>query len=150
MGIKKCIIIYLKKARLTKMIDILKFQKNENNRGSLISLEEHMNIPFKIKRVYYIYDVPNNSRRGFHSHKKLKQVLICISGSIKIDLEYENNRKTILLDDPSKGLYIGANVWREMYNFTQGAVLMVIASELYNEDDYVRDYSLFKKKGIKL
>ena len=120
-----------------------------SDKGCLISLESYVNVPFNIKRVYYIYGVPKGIRRGFHSHKNLKQILICVSGAVKIYLEHDNVKKIVTLDSPDQGLYISANVWREMFDFNHKTVLMVLASEKYDEDDYIRDYDHFQKVGNK-
>lgn len=124
-------------------IKIFNFEKHGDCRGTLIALEELKNIPFKIKRVYYMYQTGGEVRRGFHAHKCLKQILICVKGHCKVLLDNGKEKEVILLDRPDKGLYIGANIWREMFDFTEDAVLMVLASELYDETDYIRDYQLF-------
>lgn len=121
------------------------FKPHSDEYGKLIAIEGNEDIPFEVKRVYYIYDVDGDVRRGFHSHKNLEQVLICVHGSVKILLKTPKEEKTIVLDDPAKGLYIGSNVWREMYDFEDGAVLLVLASEHYDENDYIRDYDVFEK-----
>ena len=122
-------------------INNIEFNKHSDKYGSLIALEEEREIPFIVKRVYYIYDVERNMRRGFHSHNKLEQVLICVSGSVKILVKTPYEEKIVLLDNPQKGLYIGPMIWREMFDFSQDAVLLVLASEHYDVDDYVRDYN---------
>ncbi len=130
--------------------EIREFRVNYDKYGKLVALEENDNIPFEIKRVYYIYEVDENVRRGFHSHKHLQQVLICVHGSVKILLKTPQEEKIITLDDPKQGLYIGPNIWREMYDFTDGAVLLVLASEHYDVNDYIRDYMEYErhyKKG---
>lgn len=109
----------------------------------LVALEEHTEIPFQIKRVYYMYDTGIGVRRGYHAHKKLEQILICIHGSCKIHLDDCKETKEIVLDKPYEGLYISNSIWREMYDFTEDAVLMVLASEIYDESDYIRDYQEF-------
>jgi dTDP-4-dehydrorhamnose 3,5-epimerase-like enzyme len=119
---------------------ILDFKSIVNKTGSLVALEANKDIPFSIKRVYYIFDVPSEVRRGFHSHKKLDQVLICLSGSIKILVKDDTEEETHLLDSPSKALYIGPMIWREMFDFSEGAVLLVLASEFYTEEDYIRNW----------
>ena len=111
--------------------------------GYLIALEGNREIPFDIKRIYYIYNVPKEIKRGSHAHKTLEQILICMSGSIKIKVDNGNEKKIIELNSPSKGLYIGPGVWREMSDFSQNSVLLVLASEYYNENDYIRDYKEF-------
>ena len=124
---------------------IIKFQCHGDERGQLIALENEKEIPFEIKRVYYMYDTLPGVRRGFHAHKKLKQILICTSGSCKIHLDDGKETKEITLDKPYEGLFIESNLWREMYDFSEGAVLMVLASEVYDERDYIRNYDDFLK-----
>lgn len=124
---------------------ILSFEEHGDSRGILISLEQMKNIPFDIKRVYFMYNTMDDVRRGFHAHKSLKQVLICTHGSCKILLDDGEKKESILLDEPNKGLYIESNLWREMYDFSNEAVLMVLASELYDEEDYIRNYEDFLK-----
>ena len=125
---------------------IINFKKIGNsNVGFLTALEENREIPFNIKRIYYVYTVPKEVKRGFHAHKRLEQVLICMSGSVKIKVDDGNKKKIIELNSPNKGLYIGPGVWREMYDFNQSSVLLVLASEHYNESDYIRDYEEFLK-----
>lgn len=110
--------------------------------GFLLPVEQNCDVPFTIKRIYYLYDVPLNIRRGYHAHKKLEQVLICLKGKVKIQVYDGNVEKVIVLDKPTKGLYIGPFVWREMFDF-EDAVLLVIASDFYSESDYIRDYKQF-------
>ncbi|WP_150468055.1 sugar 3,4-ketoisomerase [Francisella sp. SYW-9] len=128
------------------MISLLDFKVMGDSRGSLVSLEQNKNIPFDIKRVYYIYDTRQDVRRGFHAHKNLQQVLVCISGSCKILIDDGNNKNNVLLNDPKRGLLISGLVWREMYNFSSDCVLMVLASDFYDERDYIRDYDLFLRE----
>ncbi|APA83598.1 sugar 3,4-ketoisomerase [Francisella tularensis] len=128
------------------MIKLLDFNILGDSRGSLISLEQNKNIPFDIKRVYYIYGTQENIRRGFHAHKELKQVLVCVSGSCKVLVDDGNRKENILLDTPDKGLLISGLVWREMYDFSPDCVLMVLASDFYDESDYIRDYNDFLKE----
>ena len=119
------------------------FQIHGDDRGQLVALEEAKDIPFKIKRVYYMYDTGEGVRRGFHAHKCLEQILICIHGSCKILLDNGTEKETVLLDKPYEGLYVSNDMWREMYDFSPDAVLMVLASELYDEADYIRNYDDF-------
>ena len=121
------------------------FQQHGDERGQLVALEEMKDIPFQIKRVYYMYDTGDGIRRGFHAHKSLKQILICIHGSCKILLDNGSEKKIISLEKPYEGLYIEHNMWREMYDFSTDAVLMVLASDYYNESDYIRSYDEFLK-----
>jgi len=123
---------------------IINFKKIGNSDvGFLTALEENREIPFNIKRVYYIYNVPKEIKRGFHAHKKLEQILISMRGSVKIKVDDGKEKKISELNDPSKGLYIGPGIWREMYDFSQNSVLLVLASEYYDEADYIRDYEEF-------
>ena len=114
-----------------------------DNRGSLISIESKIDVPFEIKRVYYIFGNKNNVRRGFHAHKNLQQVLIAVAGSCKILLDNGKNKQEVLLDLPSKGLLIKDCMWREMFDFSSDCVLLVLANEHYDENDYIRDYNQF-------
>lgn len=124
-------------------LEQFRFQVHGDNRGSLVALEQDKEIPFPIKRVYYIFGNKDNVVRGCHAHKKLKQVLICVSGSCKIKLDNGYESCVVKLSSPDKGLLIDSFVWREMYDFSLDAVLLVLASELYDEYDYVRDYKEF-------
>ncbi|MFG1525557.1 FdtA/QdtA family cupin domain-containing protein [Halobacteriovorax sp. RZ-3] len=125
------------------MNQMVEFHNIVDSRGKLVSLESGINVPFEIKRVYYIYDVDTSLKRGFHAHKNLKQVAVCVSGSCTLTLDNGKTKEDYLLDNPSKGLLIGSNIWREMGDFSPDCVLMVLASELYDEDDYIRDYDEF-------
>ncbi len=130
-------------------INILDFKILGDDRGSLISIEQGKNIPFDIKRVYYIFGTKKNIRRGFHAHKKLKQVAVCISGSCEFLLDNGKAKKTTLLNSPDKGLLINDMIWHEMYNFSDNCVLMVLADDFYDESDYIRDYINFLKESRK-
>ena len=119
------------------------FQQHGDDRGQLVALEEFKDIPFEIKRVYYMYDTGEKVRRGYHAHRNLEQILICIHGSCKVLLDNGTERKKVYLEKPYEGLYIPNDMWREMYDFSPDAVLLVLASEYYDEDDYIRDYQQF-------
>ena len=119
------------------------FQQHGDERGQLVALEEYKDIPFQIKRVYYMYDTGKGVRRGYHAHKSLEQILICIHGTCKILLDNGKEKKIVPLEKPYEGLYIANNIWREMFDFSPDAVLMVLASDFYNEEDYIRDYEEF-------
>lgn len=121
------------------------FPPHGDDRGQLVALEERKDIPFDIKRIYYIYDTLAGVRRGFHAHKNLQQILICVHGSCKIHLDNGFETEEVLLDKPTEGLYISNNMWREMYDFSPDAVLLVLASEHYDESDYIRNYDTFLK-----
>ena len=119
------------------------FHKRGNDTGELVFLESHRDIPFEIKRVYYIFEVEQGARRGFHAHKSIQQVLICINGSCKVMLDDGKDKEHVVLADPSVGLFVGDAIWREMYDFSHDAVLLVLASNYYDEQDYIRNYSDF-------
>ena len=121
------------------------FQRHGDDRGMLVALEEGKEIPFPVKRVYYMYDTVPGVRRGFHAHKCLEQILICIHGSCKIHLDNGKETEEVELNNPYEGLYIPNNIWREMYDFSPDAVLMVLASVIYDEADYIRSYDEFIK-----
>ena len=126
-----------------KLAKILTFPIIGDSRGSLIALETFENIPFDVKRVYYIFDTLSGVSRGFHAHQNLKQVLICVKGSCRILLDDGNSKDNIILDSPQTGLLIESLVWREMHDFSEDCVLLVLASEYYDETDYIRDYDNF-------
>ncbi len=119
------------------------FQQHGDERGMLVALEELKDIPFKIKRVYFMYGTKQNIHRGFHAHKNLEQILICIHGSCKVKLDNGKEKKVVSLEKPYEGLYISSNIWREMYDFSIDAVLLVLASDFYYEEDYIRNYEEF-------
>ncbi|MEG2600857.1 MAG: FdtA/QdtA family cupin domain-containing protein [Bacilli bacterium] len=124
------------------MIDnckLIEFKKMGDVRGELVAIEYPKNLDFEIKRIYYIFDVNKGIERGFHSHENLEQVLIALNGSIKIRTSNPFEEKIVELKDPNIGLYIGPMVWREMFDFSEGAVLLVIASHEYDEKDYIKD-----------
>ncbi len=121
------------------------FQPHGDDRGMLVAFEEGIDIPFEIKRVYFMYDTKPGVRRGFHAHKNLKQILVCVKGSCKVLMDDGKEKKIVHLERPYEGLYIENDIWREMYDFSEDAVLMVFASDFYNEEDYIRDYDEFLK-----
>jgi dTDP-4-dehydrorhamnose 3,5-epimerase-like enzyme len=130
---------------MSNLIQWLDFNHLGDDRGSLVSLEGGKIIPFDIKRVYYLFNTKTDVTRGYHAHLNLKQVLLCIKGSCKILLDNGVARESVLLDSPTKGLFIEGLVWREMSEFSSNCVLLVIASELYDEADYIRSYEAFIK-----
>lgn len=119
------------------------FQPHGDDRGQLIALEEFKDIPFPIKRVYYMYDTAEGVARGHHAHKHLEQILVCIHGSCKIMLDNGSEKKVVPLEKPYEGLYVANHMWREMFDFSADAVLMVLASDIYDENDYIRSYDEF-------
>ncbi|MEY0151530.1 FdtA/QdtA family cupin domain-containing protein [Providencia rettgeri] len=129
-----------------KLVNTIEFKKLGDDRGSLVSLEQNKNIPFEIKRIYYIFGTKDGVSRGFHAHKNLQQVAICVKGSCRFLLDDGKTKEEIILDKPDTGLHINSFIWREMHDFSEDCVLMVLASELYDEDDYIRDYNDFLKE----
>ena len=125
------------------LIKIIEIPKVHDVRGSLAVIEKEV-IPFTIKRVYYLYDVPSDSFRGGHAHKKLQQLLIPLSGSFNVLLDNGKQKQTVTLNKPNKGLLIENLTWRALDNFSSGAVCLVLASEEYDEADYIREYEEFK------
>lgn len=121
------------------------FSQHGDERGQLIALEEYSDISFEIKRVYYMYDTKPGVRRGYHAHKNLEQILVCVHGSCDVLLDNGTEKKIVSLEKPYEGLYVPNDMWREMYNFSEGAVLLVFASDIYKEEDYIRDYDEFLK-----
>jgi hypothetical protein len=121
----------------------IEFPTLKDSRGNLTFIESDHHIPFNIKRVYYLTDVPFEGARGGHAHKELHQIIIPIAGTFDIHIDDGTKKKTIQLNQDNKGLYICPLIWRELDNFSQGAVCLVLASDFYKEDDYFRDYNVF-------
>lgn len=126
-------------------IQLINFETKGDEKGSLVALEENKNIPFTIKRVYYIYGTKEGIRRGYHAHKKLSQVLVCVIGSCKVLLDDGKTKQNVTLESPATGLLMKRHIWHEMYDFSSDCVLMVLADEHYNESDYIRNYPDFLK-----
>lgn len=124
---------------------ILHLPKIFNNQGNITPVEGNINIPFDIERIYYLYDVPGGASRGGHAHKKLQQLIVSASGSFDVLIDDGINRKTVHLNRPYYGLLLKSGIWRELLNFSSGAICLVLASLPYDEEDYVRDYSEFKR-----
>lgn len=127
---------------------IINIPKIEDPRGNLSVIEKEV-VPFDIKRVYYLYDVPAGAERGGHAHKKLQQFLVALAGSFDVVLNDGNEEKTITLNKPFEGLLITNGIWRELKNFSSGAVCLVVASDVFNEEDYIRDFDVFLKTSLK-
>ena len=125
-------------------VEIISIPKiiDENGRGKLSVIEKSI-IPFEIKRVYYLYDVPSDSFRGGHAHKNLFQFMIALSGSFEVKIDDGSNNTKVMLNKPNQGLLIPSGIWREMDNFSAGSVCLVLASEFFDESDYFRDYNTF-------
>lgn len=126
-------------------LQLIPLQIHGDERGLLVALEEQKNIPFEIKRIYYIFDTLKGIRRGFHAHKSTRQLAIVARGSCNFHMDDGAKTTEIELNDPAVGLLIEPNIWHEMYDFSDDCILMVIASDYYNESDYVRSYEDFLK-----
>lgn len=125
---------------------VLNLQVINDERGKLVSLESLKNLPFAIKRVYYMFDTSPDEPRGFHAHKELEQLVIAIDGACEFVLDDGKSKESLWLNRPDFGLYIGKNMWREMRNFSYGCKLMILASDYYDESEYIRDYAEFLKR----
>ncbi|QYJ67489.1 sugar 3,4-ketoisomerase [Flavobacterium litorale] len=123
-------------------ISLIQLPRIEDPRGNL-SVIEGNTLPYDIKRVYYLYDVPSGAERGGHAHKNLQQFLIAISGSFDVVFHDGITEKKIMLNRPNQGLLIPQGLWRELKNFSSGAVCLVIASDVFKEEDYIRDFDAF-------
>lgn len=123
-------------------IKIVNIPKIEDPRGNLSVIEKEV-VPFEIKRVYYLYDVPAGAERGGHAHKKLQQFLVALAGSFDVILNDGKVEKTVTLNKPFEGLLITNGIWRELKNFSSGAVCLVVASDVFEEADYIRDFEDF-------
>ncbi|MGR2993107.1 FdtA/QdtA family cupin domain-containing protein [Vibrio vulnificus] len=131
---------------MKKLIEWIDFPVIGDERGNLIALEGMKDIPFEIKRIYYIFDTKQGVVRGLHAHRALKQVAIALKGSCRFLLDDGITKEEIILDCPTKGILIDSCLWREMHDFSKDCVLMVLASEHYDESDYIRDYQNFLKE----
>lgn len=125
------------------LIKIVDLPSLSDERGGLVAIESEQSIPFQIKRLYYIFGTQSGVARGFHAHYNLKQVAVCVKGSFRMILDDGQHREEVWLDSPTKGLIIGDLIWREMHDFSDDCVLLVLASEHYDEEDYIRDYDEF-------
>jgi len=128
---------------------LIQFNRIHNRAGNITALNELVDVRFKVKRVYYLYDVPGGEERGGHAHKKLKQLIIAASGSFDIILDDGKQETIFHLNRPYFGLIIVPGIWREIKNFSSGSICLVLASELYNAKDYIRNKSLFTKWKLK-
>ena len=122
---------------------IIQLSKIHNRAGNITIIENNLDIPFEVKRIYYLYDIPSNETRGGHAHKELYQLIIGASGSFNINLNDGVDDKTIFLNRPDFGLLILPGIWRDLSDFSSGSVCLVFASEIYSENDYIRDYDEF-------
>jgi len=123
-------------------VKLVEIPKIKDVRGNL-SVVEKDTIPFDIKRVYYLYDVPSDAYRGGHAHKEQLELLIALSGSFEVTLDDGKSKRSIILNKPNKGLLIPKGIWRELQDFSSGSVCLVLASDVFDEEDYIRDYNDF-------
>lgn len=117
---------------------------HSDRKGNLTVVENGMTLPFDVKRVYYLYDIPGGESRGSHAHKELEQLIVAASGSFKVTLDDGKVKRTFFLNRPYQGLYVKPGMWRDLEDFSSGAVCMVLASEVYQAEDYIRDYDEFE------
>lgn len=122
---------------------IIELDKHHHDRGNITAVENEISVPFSIKRVYYLYDVPGGESRGGHAHKALYQLIVAASGSFSVTLDDGKVKRTFLLNRPYQALMVVPGIWRTLDDFSSGSVCLVLASECYTEDDYIRDYNEF-------
>lgn len=122
---------------------ILPLNKIHNRAGNITIVEGQKNIPFDVKRIYYLYDIPGGENRGGHAHKELYQLIVAASGSFDVLLDDGQNKKIVTLNRPDYGLMVVPGIWRELFEFSSGAITLVLASQKYDKDDYIRDYDRF-------
>ena len=124
---------------------MMALNKIHNRAGNITIVEGNVDVPFPVRRIYYLYDIPGGEERGGHAHRALRQLIVAASGSFNVVLDDGKNKKTITLNRPDFGLLIVPGIWRELNEFSSGAISLVLASELYSEGDYIRDYVEFKE-----
>ena len=124
---------------------VIELNKVHNRSGNLTAIEDRMQIPFDVRRIYYLYDVPGGAERGGHAHRRLQQLIVAASGCFDVVLDDGKNRKVVELNRPYYGLLVVPGIWRELINFSSGAICLVLASEKYDAGDYIRDYDEYLK-----
>lgn len=124
---------------------IIEIDKHHHEKGNISVIENGITVPFDVKRVYYLYDVPGGESRGGHAHKELQQLIVAASGSFNITLDDGNVKRSFLLNHPYQGLLVVPGIWRELNDFSSGSVCLVLASHIYEASDYIRDYDEFLK-----
>jgi hypothetical protein len=125
--------------------NIIHLQRIHNRAGNITPVENNIHIPFEVKRIYYLYDIPGGAARAAHGHRELEQLIIAASGSFDISIDDGLNKKTVQLNRPYMGLHVKPGIWRNIVNFSSGAICLVLASQLYTESDYLNEYEEFKK-----
>ncbi len=123
--------------------NIVQLPKIHNRAGNITALENNITVPFEVKRVYYLYDIPGGEDRGGHAHRELQQFIIAVSGAFDVLIDDGINKKVVHLDRPYIGLHVVPGIWRELLNFSSGTVCLVLASHKYSEKDYLREYNKF-------
>lgn len=136
--------------RTTSISDckLIEFEKNHRLMGNITSINELSEVPFEIKRVYYLYDIPGGESRGGHAHRGLQQLIIAGSGSFDLELSDGNSKMKVHLARPYQGVLLPPGIWRELVNFSSGSICLVLASEVYSEDDYIRNYEEFRESKL--
>jgi WxcM-like, C-terminal len=124
---------------------LIELPRIHNRAGNITAVQNGIELPFDVQRIYYLYDIPAGETRGAHGHKNLEQLIIAASGSFDITLDDGHSSKTVQLNKPYVGLHVRPGIWRDITNFSSGAICLVLASSLYDEADYLRDYELFKQ-----
>jgi len=122
---------------------IIEMDEHHSDKGNITVVENGITVPFDVQRVYYLYDVPGGEERGGHAHRELRQLIVAASGSFDVIIDDGKLKRTITLNRPYMGLLVVPGIWRELVNFSSGSVCLVLASHLYSEDDYIRDYTYF-------
>ncbi|MDR3339749.1 MAG: FdtA/QdtA family cupin domain-containing protein [Candidatus Symbiothrix sp.] len=123
--------------------NVLTLPKIHNRAGNITALNNSLDLPFDTNRVYYLYDIPSGEIRGGHAHKALQQLIVAVSGSFDVTIDDGHNKKTVSLNQPNFGLHVIPGIWRDLSNFSSGAICLVLASHPYDTNDYIRDYDEF-------
>ena len=128
---------------------VVELKSLKNRSGNITPIENHVDIPFEVKRVFYLYDIPGGENRGAHAHKECHQFIIAASGSFEVQMDDGKVKKTVMLNQPFRGLHIPPGIWASEVNFSSGAICLVMASHNYNENDYIRDYKEYENWRLK-